>query len=67
MAKLIYTDDYGTVSFAQRTAYRKFNVTPSEHEDLVDEFGRANFVAITAAVKARSTKGYYQDPRWARR
>ena len=60
--KLIYDEWYGTVSFAQRATYRKFNVTPSEHEDLVDEFGAENHEAITKAVKRRVRDGMYRAP-----
>ena len=60
--KLVYDEQYGTLSYAQRSAYRKFNIAPIDHDDLVDEFGETNHVAITKAVKERSTSGMYQKP-----
>lgn len=63
--KIVYDEWYGEVSFAQRAAYRKYNVSPSDHRDLTDEFGQDAHAAITAAVKERSTSGMYRTPsRW---
>lgn len=46
-----------------RSAYRKYNVSPADHDDLVDEFGRDAHTAITKAVKERSIEhGMYQRP-----
>ena len=60
--KLVFDEWYGELSFAQRAAYRKFNVSPSDHQDLITQFGEHNHEAITKAVKARSTSGMYRAP-----
>lgn len=49
--KMVFEEYYGTVSYAQRAAYRKHNVTPYEHDRLVDHFGENAHAEITAAVK----------------
>lgn len=61
MAKMVYDEWYGELTFAQRAAYRKFNVSPSDHDSLVDRFGRSNHDAITAAVKKYSTSGMFSE------
>lgn len=60
--KMVYDEWYGVLAYAQRAAYRKFNVSPADHDDLVDEFGPHAHAEITAAVKRRSENGYYQGP-----
>lgn len=60
--KIVYDEWYGRLSYAQRAAYRKFNVSPSDHDMLVEEFGRDAHKEITDAVKARSESGMYRDP-----
>lgn len=63
MPKMVYDEWYGDLTYAQRAAYRKFNVTPAIHDDLVEEFGADNHEAITRAVKQRSEQhGYYLMP-----
>lgn len=62
--KIVFDEWYGELSFAQRAAYRKFNVSPSDHDELVREFGADAHAAITKAVKARSTSGMYQGRLW---
>ena len=62
--KLVFDEWYGTLSFAQRAAYRKYNVSPLDHTILCDEFGKDNHTAITQAVKARSSSGMYRGPSW---
>lgn len=49
--KMVYDEWYGELSYAQRAAYRKYNVTPYEHDQLVEHFGASAHAAITAAVK----------------
>lgn len=61
MAKMVYDEWYGTLSFAQRAAYRKFNVSPYDHQMLEAEFGD-DHDAITRAVKERSADGMYRPP-----
>lgn len=60
--KMVYDEFYGTLSYAQRAAYRKHNVSPLDHQLLVQEFGEDNHARITAAVKERSTDGMYRAP-----
>lgn len=51
--KMVFDEWYGELSFAQRAAYRRYNISPSDHDMLVDEFGEHNHAAITAVVKER--------------
>lgn len=51
MTTTVFHESYGEVSRAQLAAYRKHNVSPSDHDDLTDVFGEDNHAAITAAVK----------------
>jgi hypothetical protein len=51
--KMVCDEWYGELSYAQRAAYRKYNISPSDHDDLVREFGEHHHAAITAAVKER--------------
>lgn len=61
--KMVRDEWYGELSYAQRAAYRKHNVSPSDHDDLVDEFGADSHEAITRVVKQRSeAHGIYQAP-----
>lgn len=63
--KMVYDEWYGRLSFAQRAAYRKYNVAPADHTDLVREFGEDAHAEITAAVKERSqADGMYRPSRW---
>lgn len=59
MPKIIFDERYGDVSFAQRAAYRKFNVSPSDHSDLADHFGADAHDEITRFVKGHSESGMY--------
>lgn len=47
---MVYDEWYGTLSYAQRSAYRKHNVTPYEHDRLVERFGESAHAEITKAV-----------------
>ena len=58
--KLVYDEWYGELSVAERAAIKKFNVSPSDHEFLRDEFGDCNHEAITKAIKERSSSGMYR-------
>lgn len=60
--KMVYDERYGELSYAQRAAYRKHNVSPSDHDMLVDEFGASAHAEITKAVKERSVDGMYRAP-----
>ena len=57
--KLVYDEWYGELSFAQRAAYRKYNVSPSDHDVLVGVFGPDAHADITAAVKRHSQTGQF--------
>lgn len=48
--KMVFDESYGDMSFAQRAAYRKHNVSPSDHWELVEQFG-TDYAAITKYVK----------------
>ena len=61
MAKMVFDESYGELTYAQRAAYRKFNVSPSDHDTLVDTFGKGAHAKITAAVKAASPSGMFSD------
>lgn len=52
----IYHESYGDVSRAQLAAYRKHNISPSDHDDLVDHFGEGNHDAITKWVKSQAAE-----------
>lgn len=61
--KMVYDEWYGTLSYAQRAAYRKYNVSPADHDMLVDEFGEDSHETITRVVKQRSeANGMYVAP-----
>ena len=57
---LVYDEWYGELSVAERNAIKKYNVYPSDHQDLSYEFGDCNHEAITKAIKERSSSGYYR-------
>ena len=60
--KLVFDEWYGELSYAQRAAYKKFNVSPSDHDGLVARFGADAHDKITAFVKEHSTTGMYRAP-----
>lgn len=47
----IYHESYGMVTRPQLAAYRKHNISPSDHDYLADHYGEDNHDAITRAVK----------------
>jgi hypothetical protein len=49
---IIFHESYGTLTRAQLAAYRKHNISPSDHDGLVDQYGEENHAEITRAVKA---------------
>ncbi len=61
MAKIIFDERYGNVSYAQRAAYRKYNVSPSDHDSLVEVFDPNDHAGITAAVKEFSPNGMFSE------
>lgn len=58
----IYHESYGTITRAQLAAYRKHNVSPSDHDDLTEHFGEDAHADITAYVKrnAASHNGLFE-------
>ena len=56
MAKMVYDENYGDLTFALRAAIRKFNVSPADYDDLVYEFGEGNYAEIQDAIRERSRK-----------
>jgi len=57
---LVYDESYGELSVDERKAIKKFNVSPSEHQDLCDDFGENNHSVITETILQRSSTGMYQ-------
>lgn len=49
--KMVYDEFYGDLSFAQRAAYRKYNVSPADHDDILMHFRAREHDAITKYVK----------------
>lgn len=56
----VFHEMYGSVSRPQLAAYRKFNVSPSDHDTLVDAIGD-DPRRIVQAIKdlAADNNGYY--------
>lgn len=50
LTDITFHESYGEVSVEQLRAYRKHNVSPSDHDTLVDVYGNRHH-AITMAVK----------------
>jgi hypothetical protein len=62
MAKIVYDEWYGELTFAQRAAYRKYNIPPALHTELVERFGNngdeiVKFIKDTVARKGRVDYG----------
>lgn len=57
----VYTDDYGYVTEAQLKLYRQFNVSPADHDTLVEVYGSDASDEIVAAVRQYSRDGQYQE------
>lgn len=60
MSKMTFHEVYGDVSVAQLRAYRKHNVSRSDHDHLTDVYGRDAHDAITAAVKEFSRDNIFR-------
>lgn len=60
-SSITFHESYGDVSRAQLAAYRKHNVSPSDHDGLIMRFDSGNHEAITAYVKqnAATHNGQY--------
>lgn len=50
-SSITFHESYGEVSRAQLAAYRKHNVSPADHDDLIARFYSGNHEAITKYVK----------------
>ena len=51
LTDITFHEQYGEVSHEQLRAYRKHNVSPSDHDALVSVYGGFRHHAITLAVK----------------
>jgi hypothetical protein len=56
---MVYNEWFGVLTAGQLAAYQRFNVSPSDHDALVEEFGENEHSTITEMVKVRSGRGYY--------
>ena len=61
MAKMVFDEWYGEITYAQRAAYRKFNVSQSDHDGLVLVFGETAHAQIVEAVRAHSPRGIFSS------
>lgn len=60
---MTFHESYGPVSREQLRAYKKYNVSQSDHDDMVDHFGEDANEAITKHVIQHSSSGMY-NPGW---
>lgn len=60
--KMVYDEWYGDLSYAQRAAYRKHNVTPYEHDRLVETFGQSAHAEITKGCQERHRRTRHVRP-----
>jgi hypothetical protein len=51
LTDMTYHESYGEVSVEQLRAYKRHNVSQSDHDTLVDVYGENRHHAITMAVK----------------
>jgi hypothetical protein len=58
---MIYTDNFGEVPTKIARAWKRLNVTPAEHDTLLDEFG-TDWDGMLAFVKDNSVDGSYREP-----
>lgn len=60
---LTYTDDYGVVTEEQWQLYKERNVSPADHDELLEVYGRGELgrEQILAAVREFSRDGQYQS------
>lgn len=56
----VFHERFGEVTRAQLAAYRKFNVSQSDHWNLADHFGEEDHAGITKFVKRHSASGMYE-------
>lgn len=59
----VYTDAYGDVTEEQWQLYRERNVSPADHDELLDVYGRGDSGRdmILAAVREFSRDGQYSS------
>lgn len=62
LSEVIYTDDYGDVTRRMWNLWRKRNVTPAEHDDMVDHFGRGAHDEMVEWVESHTVDGSYRAP-----
>ena len=62
--KIVYNEFYGELSYAQQAAYRKYNVSPSDHDDLLTYFNSDQHALITETVKRNSPNGMFSVWHW---
>lgn len=60
--KIVYHESYGELSYAQHAAYRKYNVSPSDHDTILMYFHSDAHKEITEYVKdnARANNGIFR-------
>jgi hypothetical protein len=51
MSKMTFHERFGEISVAQLRAYKKYNVSQSDHDALVRVYGENRHQAITQAVR----------------
>lgn len=59
MAKIVFEEAYGNLSYAQRAAYRRYNVSPSDHDMLTDIVRADAHEDLTQIVKDYSPSGSF--------
>lgn len=60
--KMVYDEAYGDLTYAQRACYRKHNVPPAMHDQLVRKFDDpAQIVAFVNLTVARNGRIDYID------
>ena len=59
MTKLVFDERFGTMSFAQRAAYRKYNVSQSDHDMLTEVIREDAHADLTQIVKDYSPGGSF--------
>ena len=55
-SSMTFHESYGDVSVAQLRAYKRHNVSPSDHDDLVRFFGEDAHADITQYVKENAAE-----------
>jgi hypothetical protein len=63
LMSMTFDESYGTLPTNLLRAYRKFNVSPADHDLLVDRLGD-DWKTILAVVESSSSDGYYKPSRF---